>query len=607
MLEDNPSDADIVQLMLTKEKLDFVFQLVFNKASFLRALDEFNPSIILADNSLPQFSAREALEIVRQRTPQIPFIMVTGTVSEEFAADIIKSGADDYILKDRMNRLPAAIGNAIKQQEIKKENQDALEETRRSNERFQTLSKATKDAVWDWDLLTGEVWWNENFFNLLGYRQGLPIPKFYDWIRRIHPLDREKVMSRLKKIRKNTVYVPENEFRFLLPDETYVTLQDRTYVLRDDSGKSVRVIGVLVDITEQKRISQEMEVLSMIAKETSNCVMIFDRKTGYTSWVNEGFTRHTGFAKQDIYGMNPWLILGGPETDKVILNYVRTQVGKNLPFSCDILIYTKKRETKWQFMSGQPILDDNGNGTKYFVIANDISERRRMEEERIANKIELQKEVTRIILQTQEMERNVLGRELHDNINQILASVSLRLGYFIDEPENSIDTIENCREDLDRAIQEARKLSHQMVMPSFSQSSLKEELELLIENYSYKKVVKLQLAHINEKQIPSTIKETLFRIAQEQLSNIAKHAKAGRIAMRLSNDSGLVTMVINDNGIGFNMQQKRKGIGITNIFNRVGPYNGTADIISRPGKGCTLSVTIPLPVEEVFSTLAQPV
>ncbi|HMF72191.1 MAG TPA: response regulator, partial [Flavitalea sp.] len=91
MLEDNPSDADIVQLMLTKEKLDFVFQLVFNKASFLRALDEFNPSIILADNSLPQFSAREALEIVRQRTPQIPFIMVTGTVSEEFAADIIKS------------------------------------------------------------------------------------------------------------------------------------------------------------------------------------------------------------------------------------------------------------------------------------------------------------------------------------------------------------------------------------------------------------------------------------------------------------------------------------------------------------------------------------
>ncbi|HTF27354.1 MAG TPA: PAS domain-containing protein, partial [Flavitalea sp.] len=555
----------------------------------------------------PQFSAREALEIVRQRTSQIPFIMVTGTVSEEFAADIIKSGADDYILKDRMNRLPAAIGNAIKQQEIKKENQDALEETRRSNERFQTLSKATKDAVWDWDLLTGEVWWNENFFNLLGYRQGLPIPKFYDWIRRIHPLDREKVMSRLKKIRKNTVYVPENEFRFLLPDETYVTLQDRTYVLRDDSGKSVRVIGVLVDITEQKRISQEMEVLSMIAKETSNCVMIFDRKTGYTSWVNEGFTRHTGFAKQDIYGMNPWLILGGPETDKVILNYVRTQVGKNLPFSCDILIYTKKRETKWQFMSGQPILDDNGNGTKYFVIANDISERRRMEEERIANKIELQKEVTRIILQTQEMERNVLGRELHDNINQILASVSLRLGYFIDEPENSIDTIENCREDLDRAIQEARKLSHQMVMPSFSQSSLKEELELLIENYSYKKVVKLQLAHINEKQIPSTIKETLFRIAQEQLSNIAKHAKAGRIAMRLSNDSGLVTMVINDNGIGFNMQQKRKGIGITNIFNRVGPYNGTADIISRPGKGCTLSVTIPLPVEEVFSTLAQPV
>jgi len=104
----------------------------------------------------------------------------------------------------------------------------------------------------------------------------------------------------------------------------------------------------------------------------------------------------------------------------------------------------------------------------------------------------------------------------------------------------------------------------------------------------------LELADINESDISSTIKETLFRIAQEQLSNIAKHAKAGMIGMRLSNDARLVTMVIHDNGVGFDVQQKRKGIGITNILNRVEPYNGTAEIISMPGKGCTLLVTIPL-------------
>lgn len=346
--------------------------------------------------------------------------------------------------------------------------------------------------------------------------------------------------------------------------------------------------------TEQKRVIQEMEVLSMIAKETSNSVIIFDKSTRHASWVNEGFTRHTGYTERDMHGKKPLSILRGAETDKHVLDMISGQIKKNLPYSCDLLIYTKSGETKWQFVSGQPIRGDNGAVAKYFVIATDISERKRMEEERLATKIEGQKQVTRIILETREIERNVLGRELHDNINQILASINLKLGYYLEEPENNIDVIKNCRENLQHAIQETRNLSHDMVMPRFSERSLKEELKLLIGNYSYKKVIQLELAGINESDISSTIKETLFRIAQEQLSNIAKHAKAGMIGMRLSNDARLVTMVIHDNGVGFDVQQQRKGIGITNILNRVEPYNGTAEIISMPGKGCTLLVTIPL-------------
>src|ERR1700730_1268061 len=135
MLEDSASDAEIVQRLLKNEKLDFEFKLALSRDSFLNALDQFNPSVILADNSLPQFDAKEALRIVHQRSLHIPFIMVTGSVSEEFAADIIKLGADDYILKDRLTRLPAAIDAALKQQKAEKENQDVLEEIRKSNER----------------------------------------------------------------------------------------------------------------------------------------------------------------------------------------------------------------------------------------------------------------------------------------------------------------------------------------------------------------------------------------------------------------------------------------------------------------------------------------
>jgi two-component system sensor histidine kinase UhpB len=474
MLEDSDTDAEIVQRLLIKEQMDFEFRLAMNKTAFVEALDEFNPTVILADNSLPQFSASEALKIVHQRSINAPFIMVTGSVSEEFAAGIIKLGADDYVLKDRLVRLPAAIESAIKQQRASQAREDALEETRISNERFQILSRATKDAVWDWNLRTGQVWWNESFYHLLGYDPQQAVPDAYGWTKRIHPDDADSVVGRLKKIKDNAINSWEEEFRFQMTDGSYGTLLDRAYVLKDAAGKAVRAIGALVDITEQKILMQKIA------------------------------------------------------------------------------------------------------------------------EERLANKIEQQKEITRTILQTQEMERNALGRELHDNINQILASIFLKLDYYLEEPANNLDIIQNCKQSLQKAIQEARKLSHHMVMPRFAEKNLQDELEQLIENYSYKQIVELKLEGMDEESLPGPIKETVYRIIQEQLSNIYKHAKANKVVIQISNNPSELTMLIQDNGVGFDIQQKRKGIGITNIFTRVEACNGTTNIISSPGNGCSISIKIPL-------------
>ncbi|HKC37047.1 MAG TPA: response regulator, partial [Chitinophagaceae bacterium] len=99
LLEDSYTDAEIIKRLVKKTKPDCDFLLAMNKNDFLKALDEFSPDVILSDNTLPQFDATEALQIVRNRSLQVPFILVTGTVSEEFAAGIMKQGADDYILK----------------------------------------------------------------------------------------------------------------------------------------------------------------------------------------------------------------------------------------------------------------------------------------------------------------------------------------------------------------------------------------------------------------------------------------------------------------------------------------------------------------------------
>lgn len=120
MLEDNNTDALLIQRLLKKNDMTCRYQVVMEKEAFIKALREFKPDIILSDNSMPKFSGFEALQIVKKEYKDIPFILVTGTVPEEFAAGIIKAGADDYLIKDRLTRLPAAMEAAMKQKQIEK-------------------------------------------------------------------------------------------------------------------------------------------------------------------------------------------------------------------------------------------------------------------------------------------------------------------------------------------------------------------------------------------------------------------------------------------------------------------------------------------------------
>jgi signal transduction histidine kinase len=113
MLEDDDDDVELIQQVIKKGKIVCTFSVTSERNSFLNALESFNPDIVISDNSLPQFDATEALELTRKFSLHLPFILVTGTVSEEFAANIIRMGADDYIIKDRMTRLPSAINAAI--------------------------------------------------------------------------------------------------------------------------------------------------------------------------------------------------------------------------------------------------------------------------------------------------------------------------------------------------------------------------------------------------------------------------------------------------------------------------------------------------------------
>jgi PAS domain S-box-containing protein len=146
-LEDMPSDAELVRLALKKSNLHFEILLVDNKETFTKALEEFSPDIILSDHSLPSFNSHEALNTFRETGRKIPFILITANISEEFAVDVIQRGADDYILKDRLKRLPVAINNALEKFRLEKERQSFLDKIIHNEKHYRALIDNMGDAI----------------------------------------------------------------------------------------------------------------------------------------------------------------------------------------------------------------------------------------------------------------------------------------------------------------------------------------------------------------------------------------------------------------------------------------------------------------------------
>jgi signal transduction histidine kinase len=148
MLEDLQDDVGLIERTLNKQGLQFISKRVDTRDEFVEALDSFDPDVILSDHALPQFNSLEALTICRNQHIDIPFILVTGTVSEEFAVSCLKQGADDYVLKSNLVRLPSAIQNALKQRHHEHKRKKAEKALRKQNEELVKINKELDSFVY---------------------------------------------------------------------------------------------------------------------------------------------------------------------------------------------------------------------------------------------------------------------------------------------------------------------------------------------------------------------------------------------------------------------------------------------------------------------------
>ncbi len=148
MLEDVPEDAELLERVLKKDKFKFTSLRVDERAKYTEALINYAPDVILSDHSLPQFNSIEALEILQELQLDVPFIVVTGSVSEEFAVNCIKRGADDYVLKSNLSRLPVAIKFSLTQHQMQRKRKQDEESLRKQNEELIKINRELDSFVY---------------------------------------------------------------------------------------------------------------------------------------------------------------------------------------------------------------------------------------------------------------------------------------------------------------------------------------------------------------------------------------------------------------------------------------------------------------------------
>jgi PAS domain S-box-containing protein len=252
LVEDNEDDAGMVNHLLKKSNLVFTMKIVSTKPDFNKFLEEYWPDIIISDHSLPNFSSLEALRLTKKKNPMLPFILVTGTVSEEFAAEIIREGADDYILKGNMKRLPTAVENALNQKRIENERNIAIELLRKSEEHFRKLIENSSDifAIISMGKTVGYI--SPSSYKTLGYKPKELVGKdLFDFI---HEEDKTSAIQMFLMNSRGSD-LAKTEFRFLHKNGSWHYLE---CLSKPDSLGDNTIVNIR-DITERKIAEEELK------------------------------------------------------------------------------------------------------------------------------------------------------------------------------------------------------------------------------------------------------------------------------------------------------------------------------------------------------------
>jgi two-component system, cell cycle sensor histidine kinase and response regulator CckA len=295
IVEDSEDDAELLLRELKRGGYDVTFERVFTAPAMTAVLEKGGWEIIISDHNMPGFTAMDALAILRSKNIDAPFIIVSGSITEEAAVRAMKAGANDFITKGRLARLLPAIERELKDAENRRRGRQAEEALRRGEDLYKLVVGVTQDTIYDADLKTNLVWFGGSFVSTFGYPQREEGWPFEWWRDQIHPDDVARVSADARRVLERGADNWAVEYRFRRADQSYATVYNRGNVIYDDQRRPLRWIGSLTDISDKKKLeeqlmqSQKMDAIGQlaggIAHDFNNFISVI---LGYSDFVAAG-------------------------------------------------------------------------------------------------------------------------------------------------------------------------------------------------------------------------------------------------------------------------------------------------------------------------------
>ncbi len=479
----------------------------------------------------------------------------------------------------------------------RRQSQEAL---RASEERFRQLADHIQQVFWMSNSDKSEIFYVSQAYEEIW---GRPCSTLYasprSWIDAVHPDDREGVRANI--LSKPVAAEHDAVYRIIRPDGSTRWIQDRAFPVRDAQGNIYRIVGIADDITKRK---QAWDALG--ESEARKGAIMEAALDGIITIDHEGRMLELNPAAARIFACSPCRLVGENILAKISASLrpwfkqglASCFDGENGPLLGSRIELPASQDDGSQFFAEFTITRIRLAGSPLFTLyIRDITEHKRTETELLA--------LPHRIIEAQEAERERIARELHDGVNQLIASVKMRLRRVEENlPElkpAAREILSRCDGLLVKVLEENRRIAHNLRPTDLDHLGLAAACHNFCREVQMRTNLQFQCRiMIPARRLPAFVELHLFRIAQEAINNIEKHARAKSVKLQLRHQRDSVVLKIEDDGQGFEAKapptegKARSGLGLKNIHGRASSLGGTVEIKSRAGTGTAIVVRVPV-------------